>query len=177
MPAFQDVLDLRTAVVEAVKSPSIADVFPRLLSLAETQINRTARHRKQIVKATLSFVNGEVLMPTGFLDFVEAPKDIDYRTDADGTKLIILGFTGDREVAYYARIPALVGLSGTNWALDEYPDVYLYGVAEQAAKHLRETEAVAAFAPMFRSALMAMNHESNRTRYSGQLVRVQGCTP
>lgn len=45
MTAFTDFLDLQAAVVEHVRDASIADVFPRLVKLAEVTFNRRLRCR------------------------------------------------------------------------------------------------------------------------------------
>ena len=63
MSAFADHLDLRTAVVEQVGSADIAEVFPRLLALAETKLNRQLRLRDQITDTPVTVTEGKIWIP------------------------------------------------------------------------------------------------------------------
>lgn len=178
MAAFADALDLRTAVVEAVGTASIVDVFPRLLAMAEDEINMESRHRRQITSTTLTFVDGEAAIPADFLEFVDAARDLDYRTAVDGDNFTILDFSGDREIFYFAKIPTITtNLTTTSWLLTYYPKVYLYAVAIEAAKHIRDKDMALAFAPLLSDAMRKMKADSDKARFAHAVVRVQGVTP
>lgn len=196
MAVFDDALDLRTAVVELVKDPSIVDVWTRTLSMAEVRINRIARHRRQITATTLAFVDGEADLPADFLEVLhlygtgnaemfEVPLSITKDTGSmwryfsiDGEKAYIYGFSGDRTMEYFATIPTITtSLASTSWVLTGYPDVYLYTTAAEAAAHLQDTERAAAFAQLADRALTDMHRESNRARFGRGVVIPRGANP
>jgi hypothetical protein len=70
MTAFADFIDLQTAVVEHVRNPSIADVFPRLVKLAEVGFNRRLRCREQISTATVTISGGAGVLPADMAEII-----------------------------------------------------------------------------------------------------------
>lgn len=65
--AFQDYLDLRTAVIEETGRAEIADRFDRYVQLCEARMNRELRTRFQIVHSTLTFSGGYASVPGDLL--------------------------------------------------------------------------------------------------------------
>lgn len=196
MAALADQLDLRTAVIETVDDPSISDVWPRLLAMAENVINRRARHRSQITSASLSFTSGEASLPADFLEvmhlydtsdgeMVQVPlaavkaSGSQYRYFAiDGSKVYIYGVSGTRTMEYYAKVPTIsAAMTDTNWLLAAHPDVYLYAASVEAAKHLRKPDLIAALAPLLDMAFDELKIASDDARYGRARVRVAGWTP
>ena len=70
MPAFNDALDLKTAVGDHVGSRSISDVWSRLVQQSETQLNQRLRTVWQVTDDTLTFANGEAALPADFLEMI-----------------------------------------------------------------------------------------------------------
>lgn len=197
MAVFADQLDLRTAVVEAVSSAAIVDVWPRLLQFAENEINRKSRNRQQITAVDLTFTSGVATLPTDFLEMinlyydgygtemVQAPLSTVKQTYSnygfyaiDGSSVLINGFTGDKAIEYYAKVPTIsASLTDTNWLLAAYPDVYMATCAFEAAKHIKSAELAGIYERMADRAFTDMKIDSDRARYSQASVRVAGCTP
>jgi hypothetical protein len=196
MAAFVDALDLRTAVVELVKNATIVDVFGRLLIMAEMRINREARHRKMIASATLTFTDGEATLPTDFIEplhlygesnaeLVQAPLTMvkdpwsQWRYYAiDGSNVLVYGFNGTKTFEYWSKIPTLTSsLTDTNWVLTDYPDVYLYTTATEAAGYLQNAEMASAYDNAAMRALDAMKLETDRARWSRAVVVPRGVNP
>lgn len=196
MAAFNDALDLKTAVGDHVGNRSLSDVWPRLVQMAETQLNQRLRTVWQVTDATFTFASGESPLPDDFLEMISVLGHCGYqmrsgmRVDSHrpGTshstysvgsgKVFIRGFTGDRDVSYYAKIPTLSGsLSATNWLLEKYPDAYLYGVGLQAAKYLKDVDLAQTTDQLFGFAIQAIKIDDERHRWSNSIVRVQGLTP
>lgn len=170
--AFTDALDLRTAVVETVGNASIADVWPRLVKLAEAKLNQKLRTRFQ--------VSGAAIVIPGPLpaDYLEA---ISYSGDKrhHGHWSVTVGLpAGSYELTYYAKIPTIGDiLTASNWLLEKYPDVYLYAASVEAAKHLRDMEAVPALGALLDGAMRDCHVDDERARFGAAVVRVAGPTP
>ena len=185
--AFADTLDLRTAVVEAVGDASIAEVFDRLVLLAESKLNRTLRTRQQITRAPVVVVDQVAALP---VDFAQLSGLYHRGYEVLGTNLqrgargmyavdtAIRGPNGIYEIEYYAKLPTLtVSLAGSNWLLQTYPDVYLYAVAVEAVRHLRDPEQALMFQAALEDALASVRADDASARYATARIRVKGPTP
>lgn len=192
MTAFADLLDLRTAVVEQVGRPDIADVFPRLVALAEAAFNRKLRARDQITTATLTLASGTVALPSDYAEmigvydgngneYVQQPQQAAHMDRCyyaiNGSNLTLYGYSGDVTTQYYATIPALSDMTDSNWLLQKYPGVYLYGVATEAAKWMRDRELASDMAGLLQGEITDLRADDETARYSRARVRVQGVTP
>lgn len=192
MTAFADYLDLRTAVIETVRDDSITDVFDRLTKMAESRLNREMRCRDQITTTTITVSGGTGALPADFQEMIGVYDSNGYeyvaqpsqavRVDNDSYYTIEGGnlVADDREytVQYYAALSTLTaGSTTSNWLLQKYPEVYLYSVAVEAAKHLRDTEAGPVLVRMRDDAIREARADDERQRYSRMRVRVAGVTP
>lgn len=192
--AFRDFLDLRTAVVEYVKRPDIADVFPRLLAMAESRLNRDLRMREQMTTTTLSLIDGVVDLPDDFAEMLgvfngtgqeyvqQSLQHIASRSSCnysiEGGQIVAPLIGGDLTVSYYAKIPPLAEtLTTTNWLLERYPDVYLYGVGFEASKYVRDSDLAQASKFMLDDSISTAMADDTRARFSRTRVRVAGVTP
>lgn len=192
--AFADFLDLRTAVIELVARPDIADVFPRIVALAESRLNRELRMREQITTETVTFTDGRGPLPEDFAEIIgiydgngcEYVQQSPQRAAAGGTayysvegsEIVAPGLSGQVSVTYYATIPSLNdGLDTTNWLLARYPDIYLYSCGFEAAKYLRDADTAQATRPLMDDAIRTAKADDERARYSRARVRVQGVNP
>ena len=191
--AFRDYLDLRTAVVEHVQRPDIADVFPRFVALAESRLNRTLRMREQVTTVTLTIGDGAVDLPADFAEMIgvftaggaEYVQQSSGRVRSGGSYYSIEGaqivapeISGDVIVSYYATLaPLSATLTTTNWLLARYPDVYLYAVGFEAAKYARDAELAQASKFMMDDAIETAKADDAKARYSRARVRVAGVTP
>ena len=125
MTAFADFLDLRTAVIEMVGRPDIADVMPRLTLLAESHLNRKLRTNDQIASATVTFDGARAVAPGDFLsaislhdvngcEYFQQGAAITAKTNkcysVAGRELISKGLSGDLTLLYYGRIPTITGI-------------------------------------------------------------------
>jgi hypothetical protein len=70
------------------------------------------------------------------------------------------------ELLFYEKIPAL-SASATNWLIESYPDVYLYGSLMHSAPYLQEDERMVVWAQMYAAAVMRLNESSEQARMSG----------
>lgn len=196
MAVYADSLDLRTAVVEAVGTPSFVDVWPRIVQMAELMINRQMRHRRQITSTDLTFTNGVATIPSDFLEVIhlygqsnremfEAPLSTVKQSGSmygyfaiDEDSIHIYGFSGTRTMEYYTTIPTIsAALTDTSWVLANFPDVYFAATSLEAAKQLKNTELAAISERMLMAAFESMKIDSDRARFGRAVVRVHGVTP
>lgn len=196
MAMFSDAMDLKTAVGDHVGNRAISDVWDRLVRQAETQLDQRLRTVWQVKDETLTFADGAADLPPDFLEMMHVYGHCGYqmrsgmRVDSHrpGTshttysigpgKIYIRGFTGDKDITYYAKLPTISeSLSATNWLLERFPDAYLYGVGLQAAKHLKDVDLAQATDQLYSFAIQAIKVEDERWRWSNGNVRVQGLTP
>lgn len=182
MTALQNYIDLRFAVSDHVGDRSISDVFPRLVQMAEVDLNSRLRTRHQVVEATLTFDDGVSPLPPDFMELISFPDgrggSHHPRYDVDGFNISIAGACGDKDIQYYAKLPTLTcSPTASNWLLARYPAIYLYGVGLQAAKHLKDVDLAQATDQLYGYALGSLTGDDYRARWSNQVVRVQGATP
>lgn len=194
MTAFADLIDLQTAVVEMVKRPDIADVFPRLVKLAEADFSRALRLSEQMTQSTVTITSGSAALPAdlqsligvydgaGYEYVAQPPQAI--RTHQSRGYYAIIGNSihapADEVLTlqYYASIPTITtGQTGTNWLLQRHPGVYLYGAAVEAAKYIVNAELASALSGVLVGEYAKANAAESAKRYSRARVRVQGVTP
>jgi hypothetical protein len=196
MAALADYLDLRVAVGDHVGNRNLSDVMPRLVQQAETYLNKELRTRQQVTYATLTFANGAAPLPADFLEIItvfdafnnpmRATQLADQRRigsmysrySIDASNINISGYSGDRDIQYYAKLPTLTaGPTTSNWLLAECPDVYLYAVGLEAAKFLKDVDLATATKTLLEGAMSELRMGDERARWANSTVRVQGCTP
>lgn len=193
MTAFSDYLDLRTAVIEQVGNPGIADVFDRLTQLAEARFNRKLRTREQIETTMLTLSGNVATLPADFLEVIgvygangyeltgqtlQRTEGMNWRSYYSIGNTEINGNDGEITFQYYATIPTLTtGLNASNWLLAKYPEAYLYGVGYEAATYLKDVEQAQIAMALRDESLQEIEADDNLARYARANVRVKGCTP
>lgn len=174
MSAFDNIIDLRFGVSDMVGNRAISDVFPRLVEMAERDFDSRLRTRMQVKDATLFFEDGASPLPPDYMEMFE----LSGRYSVDGFSISMPGAGGDRTVKYYARLPSLTcSPTASNWLLQRYPSVYLYGTGLQAAKHLRDAELAMQASSLYAEAIDLLRVDDERARWSTASVRVGGQTP
>lgn len=194
MTAFADFLDLQTAVVEHVGNPSIADVFPRLVKLAEVTMNRRLRCREQITTASVVVTGGVGALPSDFqeaigvydgagIEYIAQPLQVLKEAQSRGYYAIsgsniVTKNDETLTLEYYAKVPTITdSLTDTNWLLQKHPGLYLYAVGAEAAKYLKDAELAQATLALADLEFAAAAAEDAQQRYSRARVRVMGVTP
>lgn len=192
--AFADFLDLQTAVVEHVGNPSIADVFPRLVKLAEVTMNRRLRCREQITTASVVVTSGVGALPSDFqeiigvydgagIEYIAQPLQVLKEAQSRGFYAIsgsniVTKNDETLTLEYYAKVPTITdSLTDTNWLLQKHPGLYLYAVGAEAAKYLKDVELAQATLALADLEFAAAAAEDAQQRYSRARVRVMGVTP
>jgi len=78
----------------------------------------------------------------------------------------------DMELLYITKIPFLAA-NNTNWLLEYAPDVYLYGSLIHSAPYLQEDPRIGTWAQLYSAAVLRLNEESEKARYSGSGLRTK----
>lgn len=76
-------------------------------------------------------------------------------------------------ITYVQKVPALSVSNTSNWLLENFSDVYLYGALAHSAPYLQEDQRLSVWAAMYQQALAAINLESDRAKYSGTGLRMK----
>lgn len=193
MTQLADYADLRAEVVRLLKVPSITDNLDNYTRAAERLMSRRLRHRRQITTATLTFTAGRAALPADFIEmlnifngagwtYAQAPLDVVEKAAAGGsyfaiddTDVIIPGIVGSQDIQYYAAIPTITGsLTGTNWCLLAYPELYTYATMACAAPGLVPPDAMALIEGMRDRYMNEARVDSHRAQYGAGRVRVGG---
>lgn len=196
MVAIANYGELRVALSDFIGHRNVSSVLPRLVQMAESYLNRELRTRFQITTAPLTLASGVVSLPSDFLEMAHVygtngyqyrsgPLSDSQRTTSqysrysiDASNLNINGYSGNRTVTYFAALPTLTtSNSTTNWLLTRYPDVYLYALAVEAAKHLKDADLLSVSKQLLDDSLRSVKIDDDRARWSNTTVRTQGINP
>lgn len=71
---------------------------------------------------------------------------------------------------YYQKVPALTDSNTTNWLLDDYPDIYLYGALCEAKPYLEDNENTAIWNSLFEQRFSEIE---STDRFSGGTLRMR----
>lgn len=75
------------------------------------------------------------------------------------------------EIGYYAKIPALSAETPTNWLLENYPDIYLFGALVLAETYIDNPDKIGQWKAAFDEAVSEAVSEGNKARWgAGPLV-------
>lgn len=86
-------------------------------------------------------------------------------------------FTGNVELIYYAKVPALSATATTNWLLAKKPNVYLFGTLHYAAVYEQDKEMQQNYGSKYGQAMSEIIAADRGARYARTAVRHHGITP
>ncbi|KQS79035.1 hypothetical protein ASG25_10640 [Rhizobium sp. Leaf384] len=200
MSAISDYASLLIDAGEYAGTNDIANIFPRLVALAEAKFNRVLRVGEMESSGNVTLVSGDADLPADFLEarLVSAPDgrglnawslaELDRRYGSYGgipAGYSIVGnvmrvrptSSGTVRLDYYAKIPALTPANPTNWLLEKAPDAYLYGLVEEIGIWKRDVETMQAGRSLKELALRGLNLQDERARWGNAQVVIGGLTP
>ena len=205
--SIADYSDLFAQVSDYTGRTDFGQVFPRLVSFAETTFNRRLRvSGMETIVELITDTQGSVDLPADYLEMRELldstgrPLDLyavraldeHYQTmpgslvgySIVGGKLFVIPENSQSLTAtYYAKVPALTPANTTNWLLEDAPLVYHYAliahVLAWAVASGREADAgrAQAAATIAANELDAFQTEDNLKRYSNGRVLIGGVCP
>ncbi len=194
--AITNYSELQTAVGSWLNRSDLSSNIPDFITLAEASFNRVLRTRNQITRATSSVNAQYVALPTDLIELfniqintdpikrleqVSLDKADDLRSvnSSSGTPAYF-AITGNNieliptpnstktiEIIYYAKITALSSSNTTNWLLDNYPDIYLYGALVQAEPFLMNDERLGTWGTLLSKAQEELRVADERSQTEG----------
>ena len=188
--------ELQTAVGSWLNRSDLSTNIPDFITLAEASFNRVLRTRNQITRATSSVNAQYVALPTDLLELfniqvntdpikrleqVSLDKADDLRSSLSssgtpsyfaitGSNIELIPTPDDTktiEIIYYAKITALTSTNTTNWLLDSYPDIYLYGTLVQAEPFLMNDERLGTWGTLLSKAQEELRVSDERSQTEG----------
>lgn len=190
---------LKAAVADWLWRTDLTDQIPDFITLAEAQMNRRLRTRRNAARATATISSEYVTVPSSFggprtMKITGTPDQIvEYVSPENMTNLEAeyYGTSGKpkfytvmggefqflpapdsaytAEMTYWERIPALSDSNTSNWVLADHPDAYLYGSLAQSAPYLKDDERLAGWVAIFGGLLDDINREDAVSAFGGNL--------
>jgi hypothetical protein len=188
---------LKEAIADALMRDDLTDQIPLFIKLCEASNARNLRISDMETVATAEMVDGEVTLPTDFIELINIEGDDvyeswtpitlsqarrDYPTNSGnhtahyaitGSVLTTYPSGGDADVllTYYAKPAALDAGNQTNWLLTKAPDVYLYGSLKHSAPWLEDDTRIQVWETLYQQALSEVRR-TDEIRSGGMISTV-----
>jgi hypothetical protein len=199
---IQTYADLQAAIANWLARADLSATIPDFIMLFETVANRRLRLRQQETTVTLTPSSGAAALPADYLAWRRltwtgaSPRELDYAhpsylralyaTGAPGAPRLftIEGATltvrpsNDTALAfdYFQKIPALSGITTTNWLLACAPDVYLFGALAEAHGFVKDADSLMLWGGRRDAVFDELERLDAKTR-GPAAVRIMGATP
>ena len=196
--------ELKTAIADFLNRDDLASVVPTFITLAESSIQRRIRHWRQEKRSTITLDAQYEALPADFLEAIRFyvtsngtnPLEPISQADMLDRKQLARDTSGrprfyamtagqfelypvpdgsyDAEIYYYSRIPALSDVAPTNWLLEYFPDVLLYGALVHSAPYLKEDARIQIWSALYQEAVDSINVSSQQAKFgSGQRLKIR----
>jgi hypothetical protein len=194
--------ELKASIANWLNRDDLTAVIPDFIALAEGDMNRQIRHWRMEERATAALDERYTELPPGFIEAVRFHLDVDERpielttplslqqrrlaaSDTAGRPQFYSIVAGQIEVLptpdvsysgelyYYKKIDPLSSELASNWALQYYPDVYLYGALVHSAPYLSDDGRTTVWASLYKNAIDGINANNEKAKYGGSGLRMQ----
>ena len=196
--------ELKTAIADFLNRDDLTSAVPTFITLAESSIQRRIRHWRQEKRSTITLDAQYEALPADFLEAIRFyvtsngtnPLEPISQADMLDRKQLAQDTSGrprfyamtagqfelypvpdgsyDAEIYYYSRIPALSDAAPTNWLLEYFPDVLLYGALVHSAPYLKEDARIQIWSALYQEAVDSINVSSQQAKFgSGQRLKIR----
>ena len=195
--------ELQTAIADFLNRDDLASVVPTFITLAESSIQRRIRHWRQETRTTVTLDAQYEALPADFLEAIRFyvttdgtnPLDLISQAELLDRKQLARDTSGrprfyaitsgqfelypvpdgsyDAEIYYFSRIPALSDAAPTNWLLEYFPDVLLYGALVHSAPYLKEDARIQIWSALYQEAVDLINASSQQAKFGGSGQRLK----
>ena len=192
--------ELQSVIADFANRQDLASQIPTFIQLTEARLNRDIRHWRQEKRAEAEVTGERFPLPCDWVETIKVIADgkplrladahqveaVDhalqrafvanhfYRHTGDELELVPASDGPvDFEIEYVAKVPSLSDEEPTNWVLEEFPDVYVYGAMLQVAPFLHDDQRLPLWTQAYGEAVSAANISSDRAKYSGSALRLQ----
>lgn len=188
---------LCASVADTLNRADLTAVIPDWVALAEAQMNRKLRTRRQVATTALTTSTGFVALPADCVGPITitladgtalesmSPEGIAEQAQTEGTfnngtptAYAVVGtqlqfdpaFTASATVSltYYQKIPPFA--TAPNWVSQNHIDAYLYGALVQSAPYLQDDARIPIWATLFTTALNDIKSLDKKESYGAQLT-------
>ena len=194
---------LKTAIADWVDRSDLTAKLGDFIALAEADIRPTlfVSQMEQRAYATASTSSPYLALPTNFISvrrvqivsggidyqIQEIPASDMSRLDDGGSGMPrYYSIVGEQfqfspqpdaeyrvEITYFKDVPELSDSNTTNWILDDYPTVYLFGALKHCAIYIYDSAKAAEFSVLYEKALNDMKKQSRKRQYGGHPLHVR----
>ena len=191
---------LQLLIQDTLQRGDVAPAVPSWIEMAEARFNRELRVRQMLTRAYAQLQESFIELPTDWLQarnvelYVDPPRPLEVITmqEADlvrargetiaryyvihGAELEVVPYVAeptDIEMTYYARIPALSDANTSNWLLDAWPDLYLYGSLLHSSPYLEQDGRMAQWETATAQILEKIRLGDAQAQHSGSPLRIR----
>ncbi len=202
--AYDTLADLTTSIASWLGRPGdtqITDNAGDFVTLAEAYINRALRVRQMETVSTFTTTDGSTNLPDDYLAWKrltwigDSYVTVDYQNPnvfnklmplveagvpsfftIEGSNIIIRDTDDDTsfELLYFAKVPALVDDTDSNWLLLAYPDLYLAASMVEANAFLMNPDAAGQWAQKRDAIIEQAMSLSERTKGPSRMIPIGG---
>lgn len=195
--------ELKTAVADFLNRDDLSAAVPTFITLAEADMQRKVRHWRQEKRSTAEIDTQYSAIPADFLEIIRfyvtssdtKPLELISQAELLDRKRRNLDTSGspsyyaltageievypvpdgtyDVELYYFSRVPALSASATTNWLLEYFPDVYLYGALMHSAPYLKDDARLQVWAALYQQGIDAINAASEKAKFGGSGRRMK----
>lgn len=192
--------DLLVTIENWLNAPAVAQDIPTFVTLAEAQANRDIRHWRMEQRSTATLDSQYSSLPTDWLETLSLSLDnqrLEYvsrdnilemaeKTNSyTGTTKYYTLVGGEFEfyprpaasstmtLIYRQKLPTLSTDQQTNWLLQTFPEVYLYGSLMHSAPYLQEDARVPVWSQLYSQAVKQVNADGARAKSGGSNMRLK----
>ena len=195
--------ELKTSITDFLNRDDLDTVAPTFISLAEADIQRKIRHWRQEKRSTAEIDTQYSAIPADFLEIIRfyitsgdtRPLELISQAELLDRKRLAMNTTGTPsyyaltageievypapdatytvELYYFGRVPALSDSETTNWLLQYFPDVYLYGALMHTAPYLKDDARLQVWAALYQQGIDAINASSEKAKFGGSGRRMK----
>jgi len=196
--ALSNYSELQASIADFLNRTDLTDAIKDFITLCEASLNRDVEHWQREARTTFTVDSRYEDVPSDYwstmrlyLDGKDWPlqpmsqsemqSERDATNDASGEPKYYAITAGQFEfyptpgdsytgnLNYIQKIPALSDSNTSNWLLDDYPDVYLYGSLVHSAGYLVEDERLRTWAALYDQALRQMNKSGTDGKFGSNL--------
>lgn len=188
---------LKAVIAEFANRQDLETMIPTFIRLTEARLRRDLRDVTRMTDRAEAMVHGEYFpLPCDWCETVKVIADGSVLRLADsfniervelsagpkyyrhvGDQMQLLPPAGEEPIRFvmeYLSFPdGLTDENPSNWVLDTYPDIYIYGVMLQIAPFLHDDARVPLWSQAYGEAISAANISSQKAKASGSALRLQ----
>jgi hypothetical protein len=171
--------ELRGAIEDNLARSDFQNLFPVYVKIFESKFNTSVRIAEMEVAATLDVTNGVATLPSEFLELRNVQGQTSNPTYyLSGNSIIFTANAPETvDVLYYAKLPALVADSDSNWLLLGYPHLYMYGVTAELGIPLQDSSIIQINKALYESSVAELKDADLGRRWGGASIVLTSPTP